>query len=110
MNSGPNPPTGVEAFVRVKAKAGQAVLDDYVDRFRRSGTYQRVFFVCHGPKGALSADGEARLHVWAGDRLADAAVGAGLFDWLTERSALAGEIPADFVHVRGLMACQRNLG
>ncbi len=81
------PTTGEKAFVQVKYKAGQAVLDDYVDRVRRSGTYQRIFFVCHSPKGALSADNESRLHVWAGDRLADAAVRAGLFDWLTERTA-----------------------
>jgi len=26
--------TGERAFVQVKSKAGQAVLDDYVDRFR----------------------------------------------------------------------------
>jgi hypothetical protein len=71
----------------VKSKAGQAVLDDYVGRFRRSGAYQRMFFVCHSPKGALSNEGEARLHVWAGDRLANAAVRVGLFDWLMERSA-----------------------
>ncbi len=44
-------------------------------------------FVCHSPKGALSTDDDARLHVWAGDRLADAAVRAGPFDWLAERSA-----------------------
>ncbi len=81
------PATGEKAFVQVKSKAGQAVLDDYVDRFRHSGTYQRMFFVCHSPKGTLSTEGDSRLHVWAGDRLADAAVRAGLFDWLTERTA-----------------------
>ncbi len=81
------PTTGEKAFVQVKSKAGQAVLDDYIDRFRRSGTYQRMFFVCHSPKGPLSTDDDARLHIWAGDRLADAAVRAGLFDWLTERTA-----------------------
>ena len=46
-----------------------------------------MFFICRSPNGALSKDGEARLHIWAGDRLADAAVSAGLFDWLTERTA-----------------------
>jgi hypothetical protein len=81
------PASGEKAFVQVKSKAGQAVLDDYVDRFRCSGTHQRMFFVCHSPKGALSAEGDARLHIWAGDRLADAAVRAGLFDWLTEWTA-----------------------
>ncbi len=81
------PATCEKAFVQVISKAGQTVLDNYVARFRRSGMYQRMFFICHSPKGVLSADGEARLHVWAGDRLADAAVRAGLFDWLTERTA-----------------------
>ncbi len=81
------PTTGEKAFIQVKSKAGQSVLDDYIDRFRRSGTYDRLFFVCHSPRGPLSTEGDARLHVWAGDRLAEAAVRAGLFDWLTERTA-----------------------
>ena len=81
------PTTGERAFVQVKSKAGQAVLDDYVGRFRRSGAYQRMFFVCHSPKSLLSIEGDERLHLWAGDRLADAAVRAGLFDWLIERTA-----------------------
>ncbi len=81
------PTTGETAFVQVKSKAGQAVLDDYIGRFRRSGTYDRMFFVCHSPAGTLSVDDTAGVHIWAGDRLADAAVKAGLFDWLTERSA-----------------------
>ena len=80
------PTTGETAFVQVKSKAGQAVLDDYISRFRR-GTYDRLFFICHSPTGTLSVDDEVGVHIWAGDRLADAAVKAGLFDWLTERSA-----------------------
>ncbi len=80
------PATGEIAFVQVKSKAGQSVLDDYIGRFRRSETYDRMFFVCHTPKGALSVNDDPSLHVWAGDRLADAAVKAGLFDWLIERS------------------------
>ena len=81
------PATGETAFVQVKSKAGQAVLDDYDRRFQRSGTHDRMFFVCHTPTGALSADGDAGLHVWVGARLAEAAVKAGLFDWLMEQSA-----------------------
>ena len=80
------PTTGETAFVQVKSKAGQAVLDDYISRFRR-GTYDRLFFICHSPTGTLSVDDAAGIHIWAGDRLADASVKAGLFDWLTERSA-----------------------
>lgn len=80
------PSIGEKAFVQVKSRAGQAVLDDYIDRFRQSGAFQRFFFVCHTPSGELAAVDDARLHVWSGNRLADAAVGAGLFDWLVERS------------------------
>ncbi len=80
------PATGETAFVQVKSKAGQSVLDDYIGRFRRGEIYDRMFFVCHSPKGeSLVVDG-ANLHVWTGDRLADAAVKAGLFDWLVERA------------------------
>lgn len=80
------PTTGEKAFVQVKSKAGQRVLDDYIDRFRHSGAYDRLFFICHSPRGALRSD-HARHHIWAGERLAEAAVKAGLFDWLIEQTA-----------------------
>jgi len=80
------PTTGETAFVQVKSKAGQSVLDDYVDRFRRAGTFDRFFFICHSPTTALAAN-DRDLHVWTGDRLADVAVKNGLFDWIAERSA-----------------------
>ena len=80
------PATGETAFVQVKSRAGQSVLDDYIGRFKRRGGYDRMFFVCHSPKSALSGVDDASVHVWTGDRLADAAVKAGLFDWLIERS------------------------
>jgi hypothetical protein len=80
------PTTGETAFVQVKSKAAQAVLDDYIDRFRRGGTHDRMFFACHSPAGTLSSGDIAGIHIWAGDRLADATVKAGLFDWLTARS------------------------
>lgn len=63
----------------------QKVLDDYIDRFRASGC-DRFFFVCHSANGALTLPEEGRLHLFAGERLADAAVKNGLFDWLMERS------------------------
>lgn len=80
------PATGEKAFVQVKSTAAQPVLNDYTERFRMSGAYERMFFVCHTPKGALTPEENSSIHIWAGDRLADAAVGAGLFDWLVERS------------------------
>ncbi|KAA9016876.1 hypothetical protein F4U96_11665 [Sphingobium limneticum] len=79
------PTTSETAFVQVKSRANQAVLDDYLDRFRRSG-YDRFFFVCHTKARSLSMPDEPRLHLFEGERLADAAVKNGLFDWLVERS------------------------
>ena len=79
------PTTGEVAFVQVKSEAGQAVVDDYLGRFRRSG-YDRFFFVCHLPQGKLKLPDEPRLHLFEGERLADAAVKNGLYDWLVERS------------------------
>ena len=80
------PATGEVAFVQVKSKANQAVLDDYLGRFERSGLYDRFFFVCHTLQKSVLPRETDRVHVWTGDRLADAAVNAGLFDWLLERS------------------------
>tara|TARA_R110002110_G_scaffold312446_5_gene525799 strand:+ start:491 stop:1420 length:930 start_codon:yes stop_codon:yes gene_type:complete len=79
------PTTGETAFVQVKSKAGQAVLNNYLQRFSTS-SHDRMFFVCHSPVGSLQYDGTSGVHIWAGDDLADAAINAGLFDWLTERS------------------------
>lgn len=79
------PTTGEVAFVQVKSKANQAVLDDYLGRFRRSG-YDRFFFVCHSAHGKLTLPVEPRIHLFEGERLADAAVKNGLYDWLVERS------------------------
>jgi hypothetical protein len=79
------PTTGETAFVQVKSKATQSEVDDYLGRFRRGG-YDRFFFVCHSDK-ALTLPDEARLHLFQGERLADAAVKNGLYDWLVERSA-----------------------
>ena len=79
------PTTGETAFVQVKSRASQAVLDDYIERFRASG-YDRFFFVCHSASGRLALPDEPGLHLFEGEALADAAVKNGLFDWLVERS------------------------
>lgn len=79
------PTTGETAFVQVKSKAGQSVVEDYLQRFRDSGC-DRFFFVCHTPKGTLQLPSETNLHLFAGEALAIATVKNGLFDWLVERS------------------------
>ena len=78
------PTTGETAFVQVKSKATQSEVNDYLGRFRRGG-YDRFFFVCHSD-ATLTLPDEARLHLFQGERLADAAVKNGLYDWLVERS------------------------
>ena len=56
-------------------------------RFTADGSYDRMFFLCHSPKGELSAPEDSRIAVWTGPRLAELAVKAGLLDWLTEKAA-----------------------
>lgn len=80
------PATGERACVQVKSQATQSVLDDFADRVCSSGAFDRGFFVCHSLKGRVSIDDDRRLHLWTGNQLAQAAVGAGLFDWLIERA------------------------
>ena len=81
------PTTGERAFVQVKSKASQSALDDYIGRFKRSGAYDRLFFVCHSRTGRLSAGDSSGVQVWEGNRLANMTIRAGLFDWLIERVA-----------------------
>ena len=79
------PTTGETAFVQVKSKANRRTLADYLGRFEQSGC-DRFFFVCHSPTGEFLSDGIRNHHIWTGDRLADATVKVGLFDWLVETS------------------------
>ena len=80
------PTTGESAWVQVKTGTRQAELDDYLERFRRDGSCDRFFFVCHSPTSELRIPAEQGLHLWSGDALADATIDAGLFDWLIERT------------------------
>jgi hypothetical protein len=79
-----HPTTGERAFVQVKSAANQAVLDDYIGRFRQYDC-QRFFFVCHSPKGGLTW-AKGNIHIWTGADLAAMAAKAGLHDWLIERA------------------------
>jgi hypothetical protein len=77
--------TNERAFVQIKSSATQAVLDDYLTRYEES-PYQRLFFICHSPHGSLTMPDRPDLHLWTRPHLAEAAVRAGLFDWLMERT------------------------
>lgn len=81
-----NPSTGETAWVQVKSRAGQGVLDDYLERFVRDGSCQRFFFACHTPEGTLTLPPGPGHHLWAGTALAAVAIRTGLFDWLIERT------------------------
>jgi hypothetical protein len=80
------PTIGETAWVQIKSSASQAELDDYLGRFRRDGSCDRFFFVCHSIAGALCLPAQPGLHLWAGEHLSDAAIDAGLFDWLIDRT------------------------
>nr|WP_293376269.1 restriction endonuclease [Phenylobacterium sp.] len=75
--------TGERAFVQVKSAATPVVLHDYLDRFAASGL-DRMFFVCHSPKGRLEAQ-QPGVHLWLGETLTEQAIKAGLFAWLIEK-------------------------
>lgn len=81
-----NPVSGESAWVQVKSRCNQAVLDDYLERFRRDGTAQHFFLAVHSPTGALRVPDEPGIHIWAGPELARAALAGGLLDWLVGRS------------------------
>ena len=81
-----NPVTRESAWVQVKSRCNQAVLDDYLERFRRDGAAQHFFLTVHSPMVQLRAPSGSGIHIWAGPELARAALSAGLFDWLIDRS------------------------
>jgi hypothetical protein len=80
------PTTGETAWVQIKSKANQAELNDYLGRFRREGSSDRFFFICHSAAGPLSLPAEPGLHLWTAERVASAAIDAGLFNWLMQRT------------------------
>jgi hypothetical protein len=80
------PTIGETAWVQIKSRTSQAELDDYLGRFRRDGSCDRFFFVCHSAAGPLNLPAQPGLHLWTGERLSDAAIDSGLFDWLIERT------------------------
>lgn len=82
-----NTVTSERAFVQIKSSADQTVLDDYIDRYDRAGTYQRMIFVCHSPKAKLSVPRRKDIHLWEGEHLAALVLRLGLFDWVITHAA-----------------------
>lgn len=82
------PVTNERAAVQVKSTATQRTLDHYVTLIDEAGTYSRLFFICHSPKGPLDAPSERNdIHVWCSGDIAATALRLGLVDWIIERVA-----------------------
>lgn len=80
------PTTGDRGAVQIKSAAGQKELDEFIERADETGSFERLFFVCHTPRGALLAPIDRRdVHVWVGREIAKAALRLGLADWIIEK-------------------------
>jgi hypothetical protein len=80
------PTTAERAAVQVKSSASQKTLDQFVSQADETGTFDRLFFICHSPKGPLVPPGDrSDVHVWAGRELAMTALRLGLSDWIIEK-------------------------
>lgn len=81
-----HPATGERAAVQVKSRAGQSVLNDYIERFDAAGSFARLFFACHSADTALVTD-RPDVHVWQGTGLAASVTRFGLTDWVLAKIA-----------------------
>jgi len=76
------------AAVQVKSVASQKTLDDYIMRIDEAERFDRFFFVCHSPKGEITAPPErSDVNVWTGKELAATILKMGLHDWVLEKVA-----------------------
>ncbi len=74
--------------MQVKAEADQAVLDDYLARFRERTHYDRMIFAVHSPRGTIvSPSDDRRVQVWEGNRLAELVMRLGLGEWVERKLA-----------------------
>ncbi|MDA9499478.1 hypothetical protein XI05_18820 [Bradyrhizobium sp. CCBAU 11357] len=55
------------AAVQVESAGSQKTLDAYIRRMDATEQFDRFFFICPSPSGALSApDDRSDIHVWTG--------------------------------------------
>lgn len=81
-----NPALDEIAFVQVKSRANQQVLDDYVGRFLdRRERYARMIFAVHTPKGRIDPPADLPVQVWNAPRISHLVVRLGLGDWVANR-------------------------
>jgi hypothetical protein len=79
------PTTGERAAIQVKSAASQKQLDQFINEADEGGSFDRLFFACHSPKGGLETRDRRDIHVWAGRKLAEIALRLGLSDWILEK-------------------------
>lgn len=83
-----NPAIAEIAFVQVKSRASQAVLDDYVDRFRqRRDRYARMIFAVHSTDRRLETPSAEPIQLWDAQRISALVVALGLGEWVSKRIA-----------------------
>jgi Restriction endonuclease len=80
------PISGETAWVQVKSRSSQAEFDDYLGRFKRSGRFDRFFFIYHSATTPIRIRGRRQHHLWSVDRIASAAIDLGFLSWLSERT------------------------
>lgn len=80
------PTTGERGAIQVKSAATQKQLDQFINDADETGSYDRLFFACHSPKGRLAMPPDrSDIHVWAERELATVALRVGLADWVIEK-------------------------
>ena len=84
------PLTRERMAVQVKSTADQKVVDDYAQRLASHAAADRIMLVCHSPKGQLrspmASNGQPPLVLMLSEQVTDLAIGAGLVDWIVQRS------------------------
>lgn len=81
-----NPTTSEVAFVQVKGRATQNVLNHYVKQFEdRRDHFARMIFAVHSPSGDLTPPADIPVQVWSGKRVAELVVHLGLGKWVENK-------------------------
>ena len=82
------PTTGELAAVQVKSATTQKVFQGFIDGVDSTARFDRIFFICHSPKGELEAPADrSDVHLWTGRDFARIVLRLGLADWVMEKIA-----------------------
>ena len=82
------PTTGELAAVQVKSATSQKELDKFIGDADATARFDRLFFVCHSPKGLLQSPVDrSDGHLWVQRDFAKIVLRLGLSDWVMEKIA-----------------------